>query len=55
MLRLIRQSRERACIIVSIQESRLNGNKEIQDILVAFAGDGAAVTRAPLGSHQGGP
>ena len=37
-LRLIRQFRERGCIIVSIQETWLNGNPEIQDVLVAFAG-----------------
>ena len=37
-LRLIRQFRERGCIIVSIQETWLNGNPEIQDSLVAFAG-----------------
>jgi DNA invertase Pin-like site-specific DNA recombinase len=37
-LRLIRQFRERGCIIVSIQETWLNGNPEIQEVLVAFAG-----------------
>ena len=37
-LRIIRQFRERGCIIVSVQESWLNGSPEIQDVLVAFAG-----------------
>lgn len=37
-LRLIRQFRERGVVIVSIQESWLNGSPEVQDILVAFAG-----------------
>lgn len=37
-LKLIRQFRERGCIIVSIQETWLSGNAEIQDVLVAFAG-----------------
>lgn len=38
MLRLIRQFRERGCIIVSVQESWLNSSPEVQDVLVAFAG-----------------
>lgn len=37
-LRIIRQLRERGCILVSIKESWLNGAPEIQDVLVAFAG-----------------
>jgi DNA invertase Pin-like site-specific DNA recombinase len=37
-LRLVRQLRERGCIMVSVQESWLNGNPEIQDLLLAFAG-----------------
>jgi putative DNA-invertase from lambdoid prophage Rac len=37
-LRLIRQLRERGCVLVSVQESWLNGSTEVQDILVAFAG-----------------
>jgi DNA invertase Pin-like site-specific DNA recombinase len=37
-LRLIRQFRERGCIIVSVKESWLNTSPEIQDVLVSFAG-----------------
>ena len=37
-LRIIRQLRERGCILVSVKESWLNGSPEIQDVLVAFAG-----------------
>lgn len=37
-LRIIRQFRERGCIVVSVKESWLNGAPEIQDVLVAFAG-----------------
>jgi DNA invertase Pin-like site-specific DNA recombinase len=37
-LRIIRQLRERGCILVSVQESWLNGSPEVQDVLVAFAG-----------------
>jgi len=37
-LRVIRKFRERGCIIVSVQESWLNGSPEVQDVLVAFAG-----------------
>lgn len=37
-LRIIRQFRERGCMIVSVQESWLNGSAEVQDVLVAFAG-----------------
>jgi DNA invertase Pin-like site-specific DNA recombinase len=37
-LRIIRQFRERGCIIVSVKESWLNGSPDVQDILVAFAG-----------------
>jgi DNA invertase Pin-like site-specific DNA recombinase len=37
-LRVIRLFRERGCVIVSVQESWLNGSPEIQDVLVAFAG-----------------
>ncbi len=37
-LRLIRQLRERGCVLVSVQESWLNTSGAVQDILVAFAG-----------------
>jgi putative DNA-invertase from lambdoid prophage Rac len=37
-LRLIRQFRERGCIVVSVKESWLNSAPEVQDVLVAFAG-----------------
>lgn len=37
-LRVIRQFRERGCVVVSVRESWLNGSPEVQDILVAFAG-----------------
>lgn len=37
-LRVIRQLRERGAIVVSVQESWLNGAPEVQDVLVAFAG-----------------
>jgi DNA invertase Pin-like site-specific DNA recombinase len=37
-LRLIRKFRERGCLVVSVQESWLNGSPEVQDVLVAFAG-----------------
>ena len=37
-LRLIRKLRERGCMLVSVQESWLNGSPEIVDVLVAFAG-----------------
>lgn len=37
-LRLVRQFRERGAMIVSVQESWLNGSAEVQDVLVAFAG-----------------
>jgi putative DNA-invertase from lambdoid prophage Rac len=37
-LRLIRQLRERNCMLVSVQETWLNGSSEVQDVLVAFAG-----------------
>ena len=36
--RVLRQSRERGCIVVRVKESWLNGSPEIQDALVAFAG-----------------
>jgi putative DNA-invertase from lambdoid prophage Rac len=38
VLRLIRQFRERGCVLLSVQESWLNTTPEIQDVLVAFAG-----------------
>lgn len=38
MLRLIRQFRERGCMVVSVKESWLNTAPEVQDVLVAFAG-----------------
>jgi DNA invertase Pin-like site-specific DNA recombinase len=37
-LRLVRQLRQRGCILVSVRESWLNGSPEIQDLLLAFAG-----------------
>lgn len=37
-LRLVRQLRQRGCILVSVKESWLNGSPEVQDILLAFAG-----------------
>ena len=37
-LRIIRQFRERGCIVVSVKESWLNSSPEVQDVLVAFAG-----------------
>ena len=37
-LRILRQFRERRCIVVSVKESWLNGSPEIQDVLVSFAG-----------------
>jgi putative DNA-invertase from lambdoid prophage Rac len=37
-LRILRQFRERGCIVVSVQESWLNAAPEIQDVLVSFAG-----------------
>lgn len=37
-LRIIRQFRQRGCMVVSVQESWLNASPEVQDILVAFAG-----------------
>ncbi len=36
-LRIIRQFRERGCVVLSVQESWLNGSPEVQDVLVAFA------------------
>ncbi len=38
LLPLIRQFRERGMVLVSVQESWLNSNPEIQDVLVSFAG-----------------
>jgi DNA invertase Pin-like site-specific DNA recombinase len=37
-LRIVRQFRQRGCMVVTVQESWLNGSPEIQDILIAFAG-----------------
>jgi DNA invertase Pin-like site-specific DNA recombinase len=37
-LRILRQFRERGCVVVSVKESWLNGAPEIQDVLVSFAG-----------------
>lgn len=37
-LRIMRQFRQRGCMVVSVQESWLNGSPEVQDILVAVAG-----------------
>ena len=36
-LRILRQFRERGCIVVSVKESWLTGSPEIQDVLVSFA------------------
>lgn len=33
-----RRLRERACTVVSVHESWLNGSPEVQDVLIAFAG-----------------
>ena len=54
-LRIIRQFRERGCIVVSVKESWLNGSPEIQDVLVAFAGWMAQQESAgaPSASGQG--
>lgn len=38
MLRVVRQLRERGCLLLSVQEPWLNGSPEAQDILVALAG-----------------
>jgi putative DNA-invertase from lambdoid prophage Rac len=38
VLRLVRQFRERGCVLLSVQESWLDTTPEIQDVLVAFAG-----------------
>lgn len=37
-LRIIRQLRERGCILVSVKEPWLNSSPMVQDVLVAFAG-----------------
>jgi DNA invertase Pin-like site-specific DNA recombinase len=37
-LRLIRQLRERGCVLVSVTETWLTASPEVQDVLVAFAG-----------------
>jgi DNA invertase Pin-like site-specific DNA recombinase len=37
-LRILRQFRERGCIVVSVKELWLNGSPKIQDVLVSFAG-----------------
>jgi DNA invertase Pin-like site-specific DNA recombinase len=37
-LRVIRLFRERGCLVVSVQESWLNGSPEVVDVLIAFAG-----------------
>lgn len=37
-LRIIRQFRQRGCVLVSVRESWLNASPEVQDVLVAFAG-----------------
>jgi DNA invertase Pin-like site-specific DNA recombinase len=37
-LRIFRQFRQRGCMVASVQESRLNGSPEVQDVLIAFAG-----------------
>ncbi len=37
-LRIIRELRTRGCVLLSVQESWLNGSAEVQDVLVAFAG-----------------
>ncbi len=38
VLRLIRQFRQRGCVVLSVQESWLNNSPEVQDVLLAFAG-----------------
>jgi hypothetical protein len=37
-LRIIRQFRQRGCVVVSVRKSWLNTAPEVQDVLVAFAG-----------------
>lgn len=37
-LRIIRQFKQRRCLVVSVKESWLNAAPEVQDVLVAFAG-----------------
>jgi len=37
-LRIIREFRERGCMVISVKESWLNTSPEVQDVLVAFAG-----------------
>jgi putative DNA-invertase from lambdoid prophage Rac len=37
-LRLVRQLRERGCVLVSVKEDWLNGSSQVQDVLLAFAG-----------------
>lgn len=37
-LKIMRQFRQRGCMVVSVRESWLNGAPEVQDVLVAFAG-----------------
>jgi DNA invertase Pin-like site-specific DNA recombinase len=37
-LRLVRQLRQRGCVVVSVKEDWLNGSSEVQDVLLAFAG-----------------
>jgi DNA invertase Pin-like site-specific DNA recombinase len=37
-LRIIRQFKQRGCVVVSVKESWLNTAPEVQDVLVAFAG-----------------
>lgn len=36
-LEILRQFRERGCMVLSVQDSWLNGSPDVQDILVAFA------------------
>ena len=37
-LRIVRQVRQRGCMMVSVRESWVNGSPEIRDILIALAG-----------------
>jgi len=38
VLRIVRQFRERSCILPSVKESWLNSSPEVQQLLLAFAG-----------------
>jgi len=55
-LRIVRQFRQRGGMVVSVQESWLNGSPEMQDIFIAFAGGWLSASRpgTASGSRQGG-